>query len=63
MTYSPTPLEKIKELPAWEIGIEETRGAPRPWIFNAEAARRHREQRPGRIRRLFAKLAPSRRQQ
>lgn len=60
MTYSPTPLEKIKDLPAWEIGIEETRGAPRPWIFNAEEARRRRIEHPSRIRKLLIKLAPSR---
>jgi hypothetical protein len=46
-------------LPTWEIGIEETRGAPRPWIFNAEAARRHRLEHPSLIRRLFAKVMPS----
>jgi len=46
-------------LPTWEIGIEETRGAPRPWIFNAEAARRHRLEHPSLIRRLLAKIKPS----
>lgn len=56
VTYSPTPLEKIKELPAWEIGIEQTRGAPRPWIFNAEAARRHRLEHPSYVRKLLARL-------
>jgi len=60
MTYAPVPPEKLKGLPPWEIGIEETRGAPRPWIFIAEAARRHRLEHPSLIRRILAKVMPSR---
>jgi len=60
MTPKPLPSERIGTLPTWEIGIEETRGAPRPWIFNAEAARRHRLEHPSLLRRLFAKVMPSR---
>jgi hypothetical protein len=56
MAYSPTPPERIKRLPTWEIGIEQTRGAPRPWIFNRDAARRHRLEHPSRIRRILSKL-------
>jgi hypothetical protein len=56
MSYHPAPPEKIKTLPTWEIGIEETRGAPRPWIFNREEARRRRAHTPSRIRRLLAKV-------
>jgi len=56
MQYKPTPPEKIERLPSWEIGIEETRGAPRPWIWNAEAARQHRLEHPSALRRLLIKL-------
>ncbi len=56
MPYTPTPPEKVKRLPTWEIGIEQTHGAPRPWIWNAEAARQHRLEHPSPLRRLLIKL-------
>jgi hypothetical protein len=60
MMPTPRPSELIYTPPAWKVGIEETRGAPRPWIFNREEARHYRLEHPSRIRRLPAKLAPSR---
>jgi hypothetical protein len=56
MSYKPTPYEEIEGLPPWEIGIEQTRGAPRPWIWNAEAARQHRLEHPSPLRRLLIEL-------
>ncbi len=61
MAYSPTPPEKFKKLRAWDIGIEETRGAPRPWIFEREEARRRRRALAlARFRERLAKFMPSR---
>jgi len=58
--YQPTPPEKIRILPTWDIGIEETRGAPRPWIFEREEARRRRRALAlGRIRELLQKVTLS----
>jgi hypothetical protein len=58
MSYHPAPPEKITTLSVGEIGIEETRGAPRPWIFEREQARRRRRAHTAsRIRGLFAKIA------
>lgn len=57
MPYYPTPPEKIATLSVGEIGIEETRGAPRPWIFEREKARRRRRAEvASRIRELFTKI-------
>jgi hypothetical protein len=52
----PPPADEIYVPPTWKIGIEQTRGAPRPWIWNAEAARQHRLEHPSILRRLLIKL-------
>lgn len=60
MSYHPAPPDEIKDLPVAEIGIEQTRGAPRPWIFyREEARRRRRREHLSRIRRFLAKVSPS----
>jgi len=56
MEPSRRPSDDVPRLPIWKIGIEQTRGAPRPWIFNEEEARRHRELHPSLLRRMLMKL-------
>jgi hypothetical protein len=61
VSYHPTPPEKIRIHSTWDIGIEETRGAPRPWIFERkEARRRQRALALARIRTLLGKVTLSR---
>ncbi|MGC2374289.1 MAG: hypothetical protein WA484_10485 [Solirubrobacteraceae bacterium] len=57
MVPKPRPSELIYTPPASKVGIEETRGSPRPWIFEREEARRHRRALAlSRVRKLLGKL-------